>query len=57
MSLKQIKIIECITSPFINSAKIKLRVWSTLKEQLFHLAGKAGQQEELTCYPVLVVLK
>lgn len=31
MSLKQIKIIECIISPFINSGKMKLTVWEYTK--------------------------
>lgn len=55
MSLKQIKVIECITSPFINSTKIKCG--STLNEQFFNLAGKSRQWEQLTQCPVLIMLR
>lgn len=56
MSLKQIKVIECINSHFINSAKMKLIVWKYTK-QFFHLAGAARQQKELPHCPVLIVFK
>lgn len=56
MSLKQIKVIECINSHFINSAKMILIVWKYTK-QFFHLAGTAKQQKQLPPCPVLIVLK